>query len=176
MQACQSLHEHGYDHGYDHGHDHLCFSARQSRRIRGLYTLTDGDIRASRHFEDSIARLGAYLLVYKMYDPAGLDYDVPYRCLVPEGIGGLLVAGRCVSSDYLGENTLRLIVPCLATGQGAGVAAALACRTGVEPRDLDTGLLRDALLRQRVHLGEPDGSQEEARGPAGGVPVSISDE
>jgi len=126
---------------------------RQSRRIRGAYTLTDDDLRASRHFDDSIARLGAFLLGYKLYDPAELDYDIPYRCLVPAGVDGVLVAGRCISCDYLADNSMRLIVPCFATGQAAGVAAALAVRHDVHPRDVPIARLRESLRRQGVYLG-----------------------
>ena len=126
---------------------------RQGRRVRGVYTVTDEDLRSSRHFDDSIARLSSYLNGYKLYDPPGLDYDLPYRCLVPEKMDGLLVAGRCVSSDYLACNSLRLIVPCFATGQAAGVAAALAVRHQVQPRGVDVSELRDSLIRQNVYLG-----------------------
>ncbi|HPP12354.1 MAG TPA: FAD-dependent oxidoreductase, partial [bacterium] len=91
---------------------------RQSRRIHGEYRLTDEDLRTSRHFPDTVARLGVYLAAnYVLYEPKGLDYDIPYRCLVPLEIDGLLVAGRCVSADYAAANSMRLIVPCLATGQ-----------------------------------------------------------
>jgi len=135
---------------------------RQGRRIRGVYTVTDEDLRLSRHFNDSVARLSSYLNGYKLYDPPELDYDIPYRCLVPETMDGLLVAGRCVSSDYLACNSLRLIVPCFATGQAAGIAAALAARHKVQPRCVDTSELRDALIRQNVFLGiDNDGVTEE---------------
>lgn len=125
---------------------------RQSRRIRGGYTLTDTDLRESRHFHDGIARLGSYLLGYALYGVPGLHYDIPYRCLVPEGMEGLLVAGRCISGDYLATNTLRLIVPCFATGEAAGIAAALAVRHGSEPRQVEIGELRRVLSQHGVPL------------------------
>jgi len=143
---------------------------RQSRRVRGEYTVTDADLRASRHFDDGIARLGSFLLGYKNYDPAGLDYDIPYRCLVPADVDGLLVAGRCVSADYLAANTLRLIVPCFVTGQAAGAAAALAVKAGVQPREVDVAALRAALLRQGVYLGGDEPVE------VSGAPVQVSDE
>ena len=136
---------------------------RQSRRVRGGYTLADADLRASRKFDDGIARLGSFLLVYKNYDPAGLDYDIPYRSLVPADADGLLVAGRCISADYLAANTLRLIVPCIASGQAAGVAAALAVKAGVQPREVDVAALQGALLAQGAYLG---GDEAAASGPA----------
>jgi len=127
---------------------------RQGRRIHGEYCLTDEDLRNSRHFEDGIARLGVYFPDWgPTYRIRGLNYDIPYRCLVPQGVDGLLVAGRSVSSDYRACNTLRLIVPCLCTGQAAGVAAGLAVELGCAPRAVPSGLLRQALQKQGVYLG-----------------------
>ncbi|HHH76443.1 MAG TPA: FAD-dependent oxidoreductase [Phycisphaerae bacterium] len=128
---------------------------RQSRRIHGLYTLSDDDLRSSRHFEDSIGRIGSYLAGYKMNDPAGLDYDIPLRCLVPKDIDGLLVAGRCVSADYLACNTLRLIAPCFVTGQAAGVTAAIAAKQNIQPRSVPAAEVRKSLLAQNVYLAAP---------------------
>lgn len=127
---------------------------RQGRRIHGEYTVTDEDLRQSRHFEDGIARLGVYFPDWgPIYKLKGLDYDVPYRCMVPRGVDGLLVVGRCVSSDYVACNTLRLIVPCFATGQAAGAAAAIATELDCAPRAVPAGTLRQALANQDVYLG-----------------------
>jgi hypothetical protein len=129
---------------------------RLSRRVRGEYVLANDDLVASRHFPDTVARLGVYFPAWgpSNYAIEGLDYDVPYRCLVPETVDGLLVAGRCVSCDYVAGNTMRLLVPCLATGQAAGAAAALAVREGCQPRDVPVGGLRAALVKQDVYLGD----------------------
>ena len=127
---------------------------RQGRRIRGEYTFVIDDLLSNRHFHDGIARLGAYLLDYgSSYAIKGLDYDVPYRCLVPEQIDGILVAGRCISCDYQSCNTLRLIAPCFATGQAAGCAAAIAVKDNCPPRRVPIERLRSSLLDQNVHLG-----------------------
>jgi hypothetical protein len=132
---------------------------RLSRRIHGLYRLTDDDLRSSRQFSDGIARMGVYFPDWgPNYAIKGLRYDVPYRCLVPcrtagRAIDGLLVAGRCLSADPIAGNTMRLLVPCLATGQAAGVAAAIAAREGVAPRDVPVEELRAELCAQGVYLG-----------------------
>ena len=127
---------------------------RLSRRVLGEYRLVDDDLKSSRHFPDGIARLGAYLVAYKdNYTIRGLDYDVPYRCLVPESVDGLLIAGRSVSCDYQTANTLRLIAPCLATGQAAGIAAAIAVHSDCTPRQVSTRRLREALQKQGAYLG-----------------------
>ncbi len=127
---------------------------RQGRRIHGAYCVTDEDLRTSRRFEDGIARLGVYFPDWgPTYRIEGLAYDLPYRCLVPQGVDGLLVAGRCVSSDYIACNTLRLIVPCFCTGQAAGAAAGVAVELDCAPRAVPSGTLRQALTRQGVYLG-----------------------
>lgn len=132
---------------------HPQIGVRQSRRIHGEYTLTHDDLLASRHFPDGIGRLGSYLLEYRSYTVKGLDYDIPYRSLVPKGIDGLLVAGRSISCDYQACNTMRLIVPCLVTGQAAGCAAALSAQHTVRPRNVDITALRAALIAQGAFLG-----------------------
>jgi hypothetical protein len=130
------------------------FGVRLSRRIHGEYRLIDDDLICSRHFEDGVARLGVYFPDWgPIYQRQGLDYDVPYRCLVPKGIDGLLVAGRCISCDPRTGNTMRLIVPCLATGQAAGAAASVAVELGTEVRQVPPATLRAALAQQDVYLG-----------------------
>ncbi len=127
---------------------------RQGRRVRGQYTVVVDDLLSSRHFHDGIARLGAYLPDYgSSYAIKGLDYDIPYRCLVPEEIDGILIAGRCISCDYQSCNTLRLIVPCFATGQAAGCAATIAVQDDCSPRQVSIEKLRTLLLGQDVYLG-----------------------
>ena len=127
---------------------------RQGRRIRGEIVVTDEDLRNNRRYDDGIARLGVYFPDWgPTYRIRGLAYDLPYRCLVPQGVDGLLVAGRCVSSDYVACNTLRLIVPCFCTGQAAGAAAGIAVELGCAPRAVPADTLRQALARQGVNLG-----------------------
>ena len=127
---------------------------RLSRRIHGEYRVEDEDLSSSRHFNDGIARLGVYFPEWgPIYQLKGLDYDIPYRCLVPKTPDGLLVAGRAVSCDAIAGNTLRLIVPCFATGQAAGAAAAIATELDCAPRDVPVDMLHSALSQQDVYLG-----------------------
>ena len=126
---------------------------RQGRRVRGECVLVNDDLKTSRHFDDGIARLGVYFPDWgPIYAIKGLDYDIPYRCLVPETVDGVLVVGRCVSCDYVACNTLRLIVPCFATGQAGGTAAAIAVQDDNQPRDVPVQKLRTALRKQDVYL------------------------
>jgi FAD dependent oxidoreductase len=78
--------------------------------------------------------------------------SIPYACLVPERLDGLLACGRRVSCDANSHSFLREIPQCRMTGQAAGMAAALACNAEVEPRAADVSALQHALLGQRVLL------------------------
>lgn len=82
----------------------------------------------------------------------GYGIAVPYRQLVPKKIDNLLCCGRMIGApDTI--DTLRLITPCMTTGEAAGLAAAMAAKSGVRPRDLDVGKLRNALLKANAYLG-----------------------
>jgi hypothetical protein len=129
---------------------------RESRRIRGHYALTADDVVQARTFPDGIARSN-YPIDIHSPTGAGTDirgvaegdyYEIPYRCLLPQGIDNLLVAGRCVSSTHEGQAALRIMPTCFAMGEAAGVAAALACRQGVSPQDVEPEGLRQALRDQ----------------------------
>jgi hypothetical protein len=113
---------------------------RETRRITGEYALTKEDAVAGRRFDDAVA--------------SG-PFDIPYRCLVPKKIDGVLVAGRCISTTHEAQGVIRNIPPCLITGQAAGTAAALAAKKGVKPRKLDVHLLREALKKQDVKIKTP---------------------
>lgn len=110
---------------------------RETRRIVGEYTLTKEDALNGRRFDDAIAK--------------GL-FDIPYRCLVPKEVDGLLVAGRCISTTHEAQGVIRNIPPCLITGQAAGTAAALAAKKSVKPRKLNVPLLKEALRKQGVKM------------------------
>jgi len=129
---------------------------RESRRIRGDYALTGDDVVQARKFPDGIARCnypidihsptGAGTVIREV--PAGDWYEIPYRCLLPQGIDNLLVAGRCVSATHEGQSSLRVMPQCFAMGEAAGTAAAMAIQRTCKPRDLPADELRNALREQ----------------------------
>ncbi len=133
---------------------------RETRRIRGDYRLTADDVLSARHFEDGIAR-GAYPVdihnprgsgtVLKRL-PDGAAYDIPLRCLLPAGIENLLVAGRCLSGSHEAHSSYRVMPIAMATGQAAGVCAALASRDAVPPRAVPADEVRAELIRQGADL------------------------
>ena len=77
---------------------------------------------------------------------------LPYRSLVPVRMDNLLVAGRCYSSDLVANDLLAPIQFCIAMGQAAGTAAALAIKHGIPLGNLDYKLLQDSLAKQGVPL------------------------
>jgi hypothetical protein len=122
---------------------------RGSRLIAGEYTLTEEDCFNAVRFPDVIAKCGrAQSFSLKPKKP----YDIPYRCLVPQKIDNLLVAGRCISVTPVVHNGIRGQGPCMSTGEAAGTAAALSSRLNVPPRKLDVRLLQRKLLEQGVLL------------------------
>jgi hypothetical protein len=79
-------------------------------------------------------------------------YQIPYRALLPKGIEGLLVAGRCISADHDALSSTRVIPISAAQGQAAGTAAALAARKAILPRDVDIRMLQKELLESGAAL------------------------
>lgn len=133
---------------------------RESRRIIGDYKLTLDDFRAAQEFEDTIGRgampAGAHTadgVTMTVYDlPAGESMSIPYRCMLPQGTEGLIVAGRCVSYEPPVANCIRNMAQCMVMGQAAGTAAALAAPSGISPRQVDIQLLQTTLREQGAVL------------------------
>jgi hypothetical protein len=111
----------------------------ESRRLQGEYVMTREDL--DRSFEDVIARTGHWT----KYDCV---YNIPYRSLLPRGLDNLLVTGRCISVDHRVHHATKEIPPCMATGEAAGTAAALAVQSGLAVKRIDVGELQER-LRQR---------------------------
>jgi glycine/D-amino acid oxidase-like deaminating enzyme len=133
---------------------------RESRRITGVYTLTGDDVLTARTFDDAVARSaypidihnpsGSGTVTHRL--PPGASYEIPYRCLVPEFVDGLLVAGRCISTTHEALASTRLTPTVMTLGQAAGTAAHLALESGVEARAIDARELRRRLTAAGVDL------------------------
>lgn len=143
------------------------FGVRESRRVKGRYELTSEDHRRRADFEDAIAYY-AYPIDFhacraegagemeeryraSRYAP-GESYGIPYRCLTPEGAENLLVAGRSISCDRAMQASLRVAPCCFATGQAAGVAAAMAAQGRTPVSRVDVTALRERLREQGCYL------------------------
>lgn len=129
---------------------------RQTRFVKGVYTLTGDDVLEGAAFPDSIA-MGANPVIHYFGYRRFLThegYEIPYRCLVPEKTDGLLVAGRCISSDQIAYESWRAMAHILNIGEAAGTAAALSVRTNVQPRGLDISLLQKTLIGNGAEIGQ----------------------
>ncbi len=125
---------------------------RESRRIRGVHTLTGKEYVVAHKFPDAIARSAHAVDIHlpgndgqKLIFPEDAGY-IPYRSLITPTHENLLVAGRCISADGEAFAAIRVQAPCMETGQAAGYAAALCKKDGRAVQDVDL----DALLH-RVH-------------------------
>ena len=141
----------GYERAELGGFSHQ-IGVRESRRIFGEYRLNKHDVLSGRKFEDAVAKCGAPIEDHHAggdtvweYLPDGETYDIPYRCLVPQKVEGLLVAGRCLSADHDAHASVRSMGQCMALGQAVGVAAALAVKSGKEPREVNKNVLQNEL-------------------------------
>jgi len=138
----------------------VTIGVRESRRVTGEYRLTAEDILGARKWDDVIAR-GTYPIdihnpqgkgTLLMRLPAGESYDIPLRCLVPQRVDRLAVAGRCISGTHEAHSSYRVMPIAMATGQAAGVCAALAARAGKALRDVAARDVQAALRRQGAVL------------------------
>lgn len=134
---------------------------RESRRIIGDYTLTRDDVLSAAKFPDAIAECGAPIEVHHggvgttwEYLPEGQTVDIPFRTLAPKGVARLLVAGRCLSASHEAHAAVRSMGQCMAMGQAAGTAAALALDRSVDARDLDIERLQTTLVADGAILSE----------------------
>jgi hypothetical protein len=138
----------------------LTIGVRETRRIVGDYQLTVEDILGARKFDDVIARStypvdihnpkGSGTVLKRL--PPGEAYDIPLRCLLPQGIEGLLLAGRCISGTHEAHSSYRVMPVSMATGHAAGVCAALAARGSVAPREVAVEDVQQELVRQGANL------------------------
>lgn len=137
---------------------------RETRRVLGGHVLTAEEMADGARFCDAAVH-GAEFIV-DIHNPVGpgqaektiqyvKPYDIPYRCLVPQRVENLLVAGRAISGTHRAHASYRVMSICMAMGQAAGIAAALCRRAGVSPRNLDPGDLRRALAEAGVDLDSP---------------------
>lgn len=116
---------------------------RQTRLLEGEYVLTKEDLSARTRFDDCVAR--------------GRDYYMPYRVMLPQKLDNLLVAGRHFSVTSPAQKISREIPPCMAMGEAAGVAAALALDAGVSVRNVDVRKVQKTLRAQGADPGDQSG-------------------
>jgi hypothetical protein len=128
---------------------------REGRRIHGRHTVTVDDLVDGTRHVDAVCRVKRGAGVH----PTDLDkakavviprlksqhYDIPLRALIARDVDGLLMAGRCISGDFLAHGGYRVTGTAAALGQAAGACAARAAVSGCLPHEVAWPEVSDAL-------------------------------
>jgi hypothetical protein len=132
----------------------MTIGIRDTRKIDALYNMTEHDVREQGRFADSIGIFPEFIDGYGILilPTTGRYFHVPYRSLVPRGIGNLLVAGRSIGGDRVSHAAVRNMMCCAVSGQGAGVAAAVSLRTGQPFDAVDIAAVQTELRRQGARI------------------------
>ncbi len=128
---------------------------REGRRIRGRYTVCEADLVKGVRHEDAICRVYFGVDVHSPNKSEGRGitdtgikskpYDIPLRALIARDVDGLLMAGRCISGDFVAHSSYRVTGCAVATGQAAGVTAALAALNNRLPQNVPWDQIQSAL-------------------------------
>ena len=121
---------------------------RETRRVVGLYTITEDDALSGRPQPDSIAvssnPVPGYYGKRRFFDHLG--FEIPYRSLVPADLDNVLLAGRCISASQPAFQSARSMAPNMAISQASGTAAAMCISADCRPADLDVTALQQQLV------------------------------
>jgi ribulose 1,5-bisphosphate synthetase/thiazole synthase len=128
----------------------MTLGVRDTRKIDALYNLTGTDVREQGRFDDAIGIFPEFIDGYGILilPTTGRYWHVPYRALVPKGVGNLLVAGRCIGGDKVSHASARNMMCCAVSGQGAGVAAAVSLQREEAFDQLNIAAVQKELARQ----------------------------
>ena len=119
---------------------------RATRLLDGVASINKKGSVEGAKFADTVAVSG--------HDGLKLpEFQIPYGALLPKTVDNVIAAGRCISCAPDLIDRVRLIPVCLVTGHAAGVAAALAAKAGVRPRDVPVADLQKVLREQGAYLG-----------------------
>ena len=151
---------------------------RETRHIKGLYTLTGEDAEEGRKFWDVVSR-GYFPM--DIHNPDGASgytkgsqggcwvelkdtYDIPMRCLIPMGIDGMVLSGRCISGTSEAHGSYRTQGGIMGIGQASGVLAGLCAIQEIQPKDMDVEAVQKKLIEfgASVFRNEEKKAREEA--------------
>ena len=132
----------------------MTLGVRDTRKIDALYNLTEQDVREQGRCDDAIGIFPEFIDGYGILilPTTGRYFHVPYRSLVPRGVGNLLVAGRSIGGDKVSHAAVRNMACCAVSGQGAGTAAAVSLQTAESFDRLDIAAVRKELKRQGARI------------------------
>ena len=136
---------------------------RDGRRIAGRYTVSKEDLIKGAHYEDGVARATFVVDVHattaehnKKSGIHGSDikvkpYDIPLRALIAKDVDGLMMAGRCISGDFIAHSSYRVTGNAVAMGEAAGAVAATAALSAPSPRNpVEGGIQGHRKVREKA--------------------------
>lgn len=134
---------------------------RETRRVLGDYIIDADELAKGCRFSDAIVHKA--LFIVDIHNPEGAGqadekiqycqpYDLPYRCFLPKGIEGLMVAGRCISGTHRAHASYRVMSICMAMGEAVGIAAAMSAQRSCTPRELDVTALQSVMSSIGIEL------------------------
>ena len=128
---------------------------RETRRIKGVHTMTAEEYMSGYRYEDSISRGAHPIDIHATKGSSQVTHFleqaayVPYRALIAQNYPNLIVAGRCLSADRKAFASMRVQASCMGTGQAAGVAAAMAAKCSCDVQNVDV----EALVAKLKQIG-----------------------
>ncbi len=137
---------------------------RDGRRIAGRYTVNKDDLINGARFDDAVTRPTFSVDIHALtadhnktaaYTNAGIKvkpYDIPLRALIAKDVDGLMMAGRCISGDFIAHASYRVTGNAVGMGEAAGVVAAIAAKSKRLPHEVEwsEGAALLAKMGQRV--------------------------
>jgi hypothetical protein len=132
---------------------------RDGRRIRGRYVVGKEDLLSGARHEDAVVRATFPVDVHAMKKdgkPVSNEgvktqpYDIPLRALIARDVDGLLMAGRCISGDFIAHASYRVTGNAVAMGEAAGAAAAVAAQHRTSPQDVPWAEVKAAIEKGRA--------------------------
>lgn len=149
----------GYENCYIIGSASL-IGIRETRHFKGLKTITEEDIANAVQHDDYVVYDAYFNFDVHNIDGAGLDetgcqknftqkngYTIPYGCLMPSGVDGLLLSGRNISGTHMAHSNFRAMPICMGIGEAAGFAAALSVKQNKSLKDADVNAIQNLLGR-----------------------------
>jgi hypothetical protein len=132
----------------------LTIGIRDTRKIDAHYNMTANDVRQQGRFDDSIGIFPEFIDGYGILilPTTGRYFQLPYRAMLPKGIGHLIVTGRSTGGDRDSHAAVRNMMCCAVNGQGAGVAAAISLESDCDFAEVDIKVLQKRLLEQGARI------------------------
>lgn len=134
---------------------------RETRRFIGMERLVREDVVKGRRRNDAAVKAACFPIDIHNPDGAGqaegiaaraIPYDIPFGCLIPRELDGLLLAGRCISGSHEAHASYRVMAIAMATGVAAGAAAAIAYRERKQPRHIDARMIQETLSDKSIFI------------------------